>query len=79
MLNHSQKTMGRVFKEFMVWLPSLDELALAYGSDFHAYAFNQAIARMQGHGLTVQLLEPRRSTLMASGLLFPGRRFRAPW
>jgi EAL domain-containing protein (putative c-di-GMP-specific phosphodiesterase class I) len=67
MLNHSQKTTGRVFKEFMVWLPNLDELELVYGSDFHAYAFNQAIARMQGHGLTVQLLEPRRSTLMASG------------
>ena len=67
MLNNTQKITDYAFEEFTVWLSNLEELGVAYGSDFYAHALNKAIERLQRRGLSVRVLEHKRPTLVVMG------------
>lgn len=67
MLKSTQKLTAYVSDEYMVWLGNLEELELVYGNDFYQFALNLAIARLQGHGLSVRVAKRKRATLIVTG------------
>ncbi|MEQ6435133.1 EAL domain-containing protein [Comamonas sp. w2-DMI] len=70
-MRNDHQNLGKVSREYMVWLCNLEELRLVYGPELQQQALEVAVERLQRQGLSARLAEPKGCSLLASESLCP--------